>query len=193
METINVIVASDICRKQMDMHLSDGLATAFISANIPINSAKHFAINGEGISYDDVMTKKFSDYCRNGRCVLACYAKASADMSDNTNHSNHHISHVVSKPRLKNPQHDLPISILDLLLTVMCAVLLFIAPIMSAEMPLWLTIVYYFAAAYIILYSIVLVLKVIAIIYVKCTDKTEFRTPDDIDIDYDEDNYDVIE
>lgn len=68
---------------------------------------------------------------------------------------------------IKKNKSNLPLSLLDAVLSLLSAVLLFISPSMQAQQIWWLSLLYYIAGAFVSLIAIIMVVKIVAIIYLR--------------------------
>lgn len=68
---------------------------------------------------------------------------------------------------IKENKPNLPLSLLDAVLSLLSAVLLFISPSMQAQQIWWLSLLYYLAGAFVSLIVIIMVVKVVGIIYLR--------------------------
>lgn len=68
---------------------------------------------------------------------------------------------------IKENKPNLPLSLLDAVLSLLSAVLLFISPSMQAQQIWWLSLLYYLAGAFVSLIVIIMVVKIVAIIYLR--------------------------
>lgn len=68
---------------------------------------------------------------------------------------------------IKKNKPNLPLSLLDAVLSLLSAVLLFISPSMQAQQIWWLSLLYYLAGAFVSLVAIIMVVKIVAIIYLR--------------------------
>lgn len=68
---------------------------------------------------------------------------------------------------IKKNKSNLPLSLLDAVLSLLSAVLLFISPSMQAQQIWWLSLLYYLAGAFVSLIAIIMVVKIVAIIYLR--------------------------
>ena len=68
---------------------------------------------------------------------------------------------------IKKNKPNLPLSLLDAVLSLLSAVLLFISPSMQAQQIWWLPLLYYLAGAFVSLIVIIMVAKIVAIIYLR--------------------------
>ena len=68
---------------------------------------------------------------------------------------------------IKKNKSNLPLSLLDAVLSLLSAVLLFISPSMQAQQIWWLSLLYYLAGAFVSLVAIIMVVKIVAIIYIR--------------------------
>ena len=68
---------------------------------------------------------------------------------------------------IKENKPNLPLSLLDAVLSLLSAVLLFISPSMQSQEIWWLSLLYYLAGAFVSLVAIIMVVKIVAIIYLR--------------------------
>ena len=68
---------------------------------------------------------------------------------------------------IKKNKSNLPLSLLDAVLSLLSAVLLFISPSLQTQQIWWLSLLYYLAGAFVSLIAIIMVVKIIAIIYLR--------------------------
>ena len=68
---------------------------------------------------------------------------------------------------IKKNKSNLPLSLLDAVLSLLSAVLLFISPSLQTQQIWWLSLLYYLAGAFVSLIAIIMVVKIVAIIYLR--------------------------
>lgn len=68
---------------------------------------------------------------------------------------------------IKENKPNLLLSLIDAILSLLSAVLLFISPSMQTQQIWWLSLLYYLAGAFVSLVAIIMVVKIVAIIYLR--------------------------
>lgn len=68
---------------------------------------------------------------------------------------------------IKKNKSNLPLSLLDAVLSLLSAVLLFISPSLQTQQIWWLSLLYYLAGAFVSLIAIIMVVKIVVIIYLR--------------------------
>ena len=79
---------------------------------------------------------------------------------------------------IKENKSNLPLSLLDAVLSLLSAVLLFISPSMQAQQIWWLSLLYYLAGAFVSLIVIIMFVKIVAIIYFRLSPR-EYKDDSD--------------